>query len=99
MGETLNLSSTVKVSDGIVHRDLQGELVLLSLNSGHYFGLDALGTRIWHLLGEGQSLEEVVQILVRDHDVTEAQCRQDLLNLIAEMRDKGLIEVSHGTAS
>lgn len=99
MSETLSLSSTVKVSDGIVHRDLQGELVLLSLNSGHYFGLDALGTRIWHLLGEGQSLEGVIRILVQDYDVTEAQCRQDLLSLIAEMRDKGLIEVCNGTAS
>jgi hypothetical protein len=99
MNETPPLSSTVKIPDGIIHRDLQGELVLLSLNSGTYFGLDPLGTRIWHLLRDGRSLQQVVETLVREYEVTEAQCRKDLLNLVSRMREKGIVEVCDGTAS
>lgn len=99
MSAVLSLSSMVKIPDGIVHRDLQGELVLLSLNSGIYFGLDHLGTRIWHLLQDGRTLQQVLDTVLQEYDVPEAQCRQDLLNLLTQMREKGLIEVSNGTAS
>jgi len=99
MSDWLSLSSTVKIPDGIVHRDLQGELVLLSLDSGIYFGLDLLGTRIWHLLQAGRTLQQVLDAVLQEYDVPEAQCRQDLLNLVTHMREKGLIEVCNGSAS
>jgi len=99
MKTSLSLSSSLTVPDGIVHRDLQGELVLLNLNTGIYFGLDSLGTRIWHLLQERQSLQKILDTLLQEFDVTEAQCREDLFRLIGQMREKGLIEVDNGTVA
>jgi hypothetical protein len=42
----------VRICDDVVFHDLQGELVLLNLKTGVYFGLDSVGTRIWHLIRE-----------------------------------------------
>lgn len=95
----LTLASRVQIPHGIVFRDLQGELVLLNLNGGVYFGLDAVGTRIWHLLREHQSLQKVLNALLQEYAVTEAQCRQDLLGLVTRMLDKGLLEISHGSGT
>jgi len=99
MSKPISLSVSVKTPDGIVYRDLQGEAVLLNLNTGIYFGLDLVGTRIWSLLQEQRSLQQILDCLLQEYEVTEAQCREDLLNLIAQMREKGLIEVSNGTTS
>ena len=99
MTDQFSLSSCVKALDGVIHRDLQGELVLLNLNTGVYFGLDSVGTRIWNLLQEHRSLQMVLDALLQEYDVTEAQGRQDLLTLVSQMREKGLIEVHNGTTA
>ncbi len=73
--------------------DLQGELVLLNLKTGVYFGLDSVGTRIWHLLREHGSLQKVRDSLVEEYEVIEARCEHDLLNLVSLLRENGLLEV------
>ncbi len=93
-----SLTSSVSIPDGILFRELQGEGVILNLNTGVYFGLDPVGTRIWQLLQDARPLQQVLDALLQEYDVPEARCREDLLTLLAQMRDKGLIEVSDGTA-
>jgi len=92
------LSSRLRVPEGILFQDLQGETVLLNLNTGVYFGLDPVGTRIWQLIQEQQSLQKVQDCLLEEYDVTRDQGLQDLLALITQLQEKGLIEVSHAAA-
>ena len=99
MHGSLSPSTRVQIPEGIVHRNLAGELVLLNLNSGIYFGLDPVGTRIWHLLETGQTLSQVLSLLLEEYTVPEAQGRQDLERFIAQMREKGLIAIAHETVS
>lgn len=77
----------------VVFCDLAGEIALLHLQRGVYYGLDAVGARIWHLLGANQTLGEVRDTLVREFDVDEARCERDLLALLQHMADAGLVKV------
>lgn len=95
----LSLTSRVNIAEGIVFRDLQGELVCLNLATGVYFGLDQVGTRIWQLLQEHQSLQLVLEHLIEEYEVPEAQCREDLLKFAALGLEKGLFELQHGTTA
>jgi hypothetical protein len=47
MKQHFSLTSSVRIRDDVLSRDLQGEEVILDLNTGVYFGLDPVGTRIW----------------------------------------------------
>ena len=95
MKQELSLSSYMRIPDGVLSRDLQGEVVILDLKTGVYFGLDPVGTRIWHLLQEHQSLQKVLDSLVEEYEVTEAQCMEDLISFVAQIRERGLVEVNH----
>jgi len=75
----------VTIPDNVVVRDLAGEAVLLHLGTSTYFGLDAVGTRIWHLLEECQSTEDTVAVLLQEFDVDEQQLRPDLEALLAQL--------------
>lgn len=79
------------ISDNVVVRDLAGEAVLLHLGTGTYFGLDSLGTRIWHHLAEHQSTEAIVPLLLREFDVNERQLRLDLEALVAQLLAQRLL--------
>ena len=46
-----------------------GESVLLSLKSERYFGLDAVGTKMWTVLTTAPSIEAAQQTLIQEYDV------------------------------
>ncbi len=79
------------IPEDVMVRDLAGEAVLLHLGTGTYFGLDSVGTRIWHLLAEHQSTAAVVPLLLQEFDVNEHQLRLDLEALVTQLLAQRLL--------
>ena len=75
------------------------ELVLLDLQGEAYFGLDPVGTRMWNLLAEGDSLKEVVDTMATEYDVSEAQLESDVVDLVVRLKDEGIVSVVTTTES
>ena len=88
------LASRVRVNDDALFQELQGEAVLLNLNSGVYFGLDPVGTRVWQLFAEYELLSELAGAIVAEYDVAEERCAADLLALVANLEQQGLVTVT-----
>ena len=83
----------VRVSSSALYREVQGEAVLLQLDSGEYFGLDEVATRIWQLLAANSDLDAVRDALVSEYDVADDQATTDLARLVDELISKHLLEV------
>jgi hypothetical protein len=83
----------VVVPANVLVRELDGESVLLNLNSECYFGLDEVGTRMWTLLTASESVQAAYEKLATEYDVDAEQLRQDLDSLIEKLVDQGLLEV------
>jgi hypothetical protein len=80
------------VSRDVLFQEVSGETVLLDLESEQYFGLDAVGTRIWSLLKEGRAVREMVETLLAEYEVEREQLAGDVRELLAALLDAGLIE-------
>lgn len=93
MATEISLNSRVRILDDVLFQELQGESVLLNLKTGVYLGLDRLGTRIWQLLQEDGALSKVVEVILQEYDVTPERFGQDLLSLVGQMEQQGLVEV------
>lgn len=91
------ISSTSLVSargeSAVVACDLEGEVALLHLSRGAYYGLDTVGARVWHLLSRPRLVSQLRDILVSEFDVDAPQCERDLLALLLQMAEAELIEV------
>lgn len=83
----------VVVSEGVLVRELEGESVLLNLNSECYFGLDEVGTDMWRALTTSESVEAAHQKLLAQYEVDTERLRQDLNELIEKLVEQGLIEI------
>ena len=90
----LTLAARVSPRDGVLFQQLQDEAVLLNLESGQYFGLDPVGTRIWNLLAEGKALPEVTSTILAEYEVEAARCEADLLKLLGDLAEQGLVTVT-----
>ena len=84
------LDSTVAASDDAVFREMDGESVLLNLETGMYFGLDEVGTRVWRLAADNGALRAVRERLVEEYDADPATIERDLLALAETLVSKGL---------
>ena len=83
----------VSIPKGVVYRELEGEMVLLDLDTGIYFGLDPVGTRMWNLLAEHRATEKVVEAMLGEYEVEEPRLRGDLEDLVRKLAEKGLVKV------
>jgi hypothetical protein len=90
----MDMDARMTVPETVVVRAVGDEVVLLDLAAGEYFGLDAVGARVWELLDCGKSLEEVVTVLLDEFDVTEIELRADVIALVSELVSRGLLEQS-----
>src|SRR5947208_13954271 len=82
-----------RVSPNTLYRDVQGEGVLRHLDSGHYFGLDEVGNRVWQLIEATGDLAAVEAALFDEFDVDAAVLSSDLERLVDELGANRLIEV------
>jgi len=89
----LTLSSIVVASSDQVSRDLEGEVVILNLQTGTYFGLNGVGSRIWDLIQQPCAVSHVHDTLLKEYNVEPDACARDLLALLEQLTARGLIEV------
>jgi hypothetical protein len=89
----------VIASDAVVGAELDGESVLLDVETGTYFGLDPVATDIWRLLRDAQSVDEICARLLDGYEVDPGELRADVVAFLALLEAKGLIRAAGPEAS
>ena len=89
----ITLANTFSPSKDAVFRDLDGEAVILHLGSGTYFGLNAVGPRIWQLMEQDGRLTSVLDELRVEYDAPPEVLERDLLDLVERLVEARLGEV------
>jgi len=93
MDAALSVHSIVVATSEQVSCPLGEESAILNLKSSMYYGMNPVGTRIWTLLKEPRSVEQLRDTLLNEYQVDAALCERDLLDLLGKMKSEGLIEV------
>lgn len=87
----LTPQSLVQQSGNQVSCELDGEALLMHLESGAYFGCGEVGSRIWSLLAQPKRVEEVCRILQEEFDVDPERCEREATSFLTDLLSEGLI--------
>jgi hypothetical protein len=90
------------VPSNVLIRFLDQEAVLLNLETERYYGLDAVGTRMWQLVTSAPSIDAAFFQLIDEFDVDPHTLRTNLSELLNHLVENGLIATQPadvGTAS
>ena len=90
---TPTLDAAFNIPDEVIFRELDGEAVILNLDTGIYFGLDAVGTRIWRLIEERKPLRTVLDTLIDEYEAPPDRLQSDLLMFVERLNGKGLLSL------
>ena len=89
--------STVQRNKEMVTSNIDGEIVMMSVESGEYYGLDEIGSRIWEIIENKIKVDELITRLLDEFEVDKTICENDTLDFLNELLSKNLISlVSNG---
>jgi hypothetical protein len=94
MRDSITADTKVRVSPRVYAREFGEEMVLLDFGLGEYFGLDPVGAEIWRGLETGLPLGAIAERIVLSYDVTADAALQDVVHLVAELRESALLETT-----
>lgn len=89
------LQTRVVASKNQLSTEMADETVILNLQNGVYYGLDAVGSFIWKLIQEPQDVRAICDAVLGEYDVEPERCEQDIMNLLQELIEHGLVELPH----
>ncbi len=92
----LDLARQLRINESVVCSELDDEMVLLNIETGIYFGLDAVGTAIWRLLVKGADESEIVRRLLAEYDVEPVRLRTDVSAFLNLLSARGLLHPERG---
>jgi len=72
---------------------LDGEGVLPNWNTGHSLTLNVLTSVVWQQCTGTQSVERILSTLFETFDVTAAQAQSDLLDVLVQLQEDGLLHI------
>ena len=79
----VSLQSTVVAATEQVSADLDGEMAILNLSNGVYYGLNPVGARVWELVQAPGTVAALCEQLLAEFDVERGRCEQEVLALLA----------------
>lgn len=77
--------------NGVSWRELDGQIVVLDLESSKYVTVSGAGAVIWEHLVPGASVDQIVEALVEVFDIDEATARSDTESFIDDLRQRNLL--------
>jgi len=67
------------------------ETVMMNVENGDYLGINPVGTAIWHLLEQPATPQQIIAALIKQYDVTQEQCTQEVTAFLAQMIANGVV--------
>jgi hypothetical protein len=90
---TLTSQSIVVRSPDQVSGDLDGKVVLLSIENGEYYNMNEVGSRIWALLEKPMTVAELVDHLTDEFEITAEVCQQQAIAFLEQLNKDKLLKV------
>jgi hypothetical protein len=84
-------ATVVARCDGLIDAEIDNEIVALHIANGTCYGLNSVGSRIWHLLDAPIRIRDICATLLTEYEVEPTTCERQVLDLLEELRAEGLI--------
>lgn len=81
----------------VIHEVIDGEAVLVSLETGSYYSIDNVGAAIWGHIERGFSLPQIVEAIASQYSGEQTQIENGVNQLVAQLQEERLIVPTQAT--
>src|SRR5262249_10100541 len=87
-------ATLISRSPSVLTAEVDGEIVMMSIEQGRYFGLDDIGSDIWKRLEQPCSFATLIDRLVADYDADRATIATDVEALLGRMAAQDVVRLA-----
>ena len=87
----MDMKDVVKLKKQLNVTDLSGEKVMIDFESGKYFMIKGAGNDIWDLIQEETTVEEIVDKLLEEYDVSRETCTESVVSFLEKLKELNFI--------
>jgi len=92
-GETrMDLTKNFKRNERVTWRVLEGDCILLHLDSGVYYTLNSAGRFVWESLDGKKSLSDIHEAMLDRYEADREGVKGDLLEILEDLMKEDLVE-------
>jgi hypothetical protein len=82
----------------VVHETIDGETIIIQLETGTYYSLGGSAADIWELVAKGLSIDEVVDQLGHTYEESSDRLAEATADLVRELVQEDLVQDADGDA-
>lgn len=82
---------TLEIPSHVTGTLVEGDYILADLHLGRYFALDSVGSVVWSSIVEGRSVDEAIDRVSEEFNVSLVRARQDILDFLSQLQAQGLL--------
>ena len=90
----ITLETVVARNPGQITADMEGETVMMSLDTSRYYNLGKTGSVIWGMIENSVPAGEIVSNLMKEYDVPREQCEAEVIAFLEDLLKEKLIETA-----
>ena len=87
------MSYPVVKNEATAFRIIDKEAVILNLETGVYYSLNEVGTRVWELCDGSCSVKDITRAICEQFEVQEEQAERNILELVSDLLEEGLVGI------
>ena len=87
-------TTIVSRSPSVLTAEVDGEIVMMSVKEGRYFGLNDIGSDIWKRIEPPCSFATLIEGLAADYEADRATIRIDVKNLLGHMVEHDVVRLT-----
>lgn len=91
----LTINHIIQRNPDILASKMDEEIVMMSISRGEYYGFDPIGSRIWNLLENPVSVQDIVNTLLDEFEIDRDSCLHDVMQFLEEILDKDLVRAGN----
>ena len=97
MTSKAKLNAIYVLSEDIVAREIEGEIIIVPLTAGigdaedDLFSLNETGRAVWKLLDGKKTLAQIAKVLGKEYDSPLAEIEKDVTGLVAELLKRRIV--------
>ncbi|HMK48861.1 MAG TPA: PqqD family protein [Thermodesulfovibrionales bacterium] len=82
-------------SPKVIHETIDGETVIVNLDSGNYYSLNRVGADIWSMIGTGLKVQDLIEDIAGLYPVEREAIASAVLRFIDELQTEELVVVDN----
>ena len=93
IADQLTQETIIRRSDALLSTSLGEDVVMMDVEQGAYYGLEAVAAHIWALTEQPLSVGSLCERLVTEYQISPEQCQQEVVAFLAELLNRHIVQI------